>query len=201
MNEKAELKNREISIQNEKNRIRREMKAKRKELTTEQREKAGQACLEQLLSMPEVQRAKYVLLYLSYREELTTLAWIERLVKAGKTVGAPKSKENGEMAFYEICSENECESGMYGIPEPSDQKPLEEKLFEKDTVIVLPGLAFTARGERIGYGGGYYDRFLERNSNVTKIAVGYDFSVLETLPVEAHDMRVDYVITPKKMYH
>lgn len=175
--------------------IRRRMKALRRTLTGEEREKIGQAVEGQLFQMPEFIKCRIFFTYLSYRTEIPTHALNEAVIAAGKTLAAPKVTGDGQIVFYSVDSMQSCVPGAFGIPEPSGGRVLTPEM--ADSFMLLPGLAFTLTGKRLGYGGGYYDRYLEAHPKVFRAAPAYPFSVLESIPAQEHDMRADAIILPE----
>lgn len=133
--------------------------------------------------------------YLAYNKEIITTPLIERAWKDGKAVAVPKCYENNRMEFHRIYSFDEVEPGMYDIPEPVSGEIVDDK----DVLILMPGLAFDSEFNRIGYGGGYYDRYLERKQDCrfTKVAFAHNFQLLEHIETDEHDYKVDIIITDK----
>lgn len=137
-----------------------------------------------------------VLLYASFGTEIDTMSIAEKLF--GKyTVAFPLSRKDGIMTFHTVKSADELHKGMYGIYEPDASLPRPE--INNSTLCILPGLAFTADGLRLGYGGGYYDRFLAEYSHIHTMAFAYEELITENLPAMQHDIRADYILTPERM--
>ncbi len=95
------------------------------------------------------------------------------------------------MHFYEITALSDCVPGAFGILEPAGE--------EKDRIttpgfMLVPGLAFDKNGNRLGYGGGFYDKYLASHEEIITAALGYDFQIVEKVPSESHDRRMDYLI-------
>jgi 5-formyltetrahydrofolate cyclo-ligase len=148
---------------------------------------------EKFLSLPEVKKAKSILLYFPHKNEVDTTPIIEKLLQEGKNVILPKV-----VGFHihpiKISNLASLKSGYAGIKEPEGEKyPLEDI-----DIIVVPAIAFDIHGHRLGYGKGYYDRLLSK-VNAYKIGLAYDFQVLEKLPSEPHDIPVDLIVTPTKI--
>lgn len=179
--------------------IRSRMKELRRELTKEAVEQKSRRIAVQVSDLPELKKARMVYLYLSYGREIDTLWLAGRLLELGKRVAVPRVLGPGQMEFFEIHGLADCKPGAYGILEPSEtmQKVAPEP--EEKTVMLLPGLAFDYAGGRMGYGGGYYDRYLERYPEIYKIALAYEFSILEKLPTEEHDIPVDVLVTENRV--
>lgn len=111
----------------------------------------------------------------------------------------PRVTGEGEMEFARVDDEDDLVEGKFGIPEPAADAPTSD--IESIGALLLPGLAFDARGARVGYGGGYYDRALSRTFKYppTMIGVCFDFQVVDEVPDEEHDVRVDWIITDSRM--
>ena len=128
--------------------------------------------------------------YLPYNQEVRTVPMLQQALRDGKRVAVPKVF-GSEMRFIYLEDLTAVEKGYAGIPEPVADGPVAE---DTTALVLMPGLAFDAQGHRIGYGGGFYDRFLEDEPNHPTLALCYDFQMLEHLETEAHDIPVDQVI-------
>ena len=183
----------------------------------EYRSSASAAIAVNLLALPEMKKARNVMLYVSVGKEPATLALISKLLEAGKKVCLPRcidSESSGEQAsdgqaFGERILEarrvkglDDLTAGSYGIPEPpadDERCPLIPP--RKIDLIVLPCVACDAHCNRLGHGAGYYDRFLQTLSDkCTTIALCYDKLLMNEIPMEEHDMKVDAVITEKAVH-
>ena len=135
--------------------------------------------------------AKTIYGYLPYNQEVRTVPMLEQAIRDGKAVAVPKCYGE-EMRFLYITDfVNEVAPGYANIPEPVADGPIAD---DTGALVLMPGLAFDAQGHRIGYGGGFYDRFLENEPNHPTLALCYDFQMLPHLETEAHDIPVDTVI-------
>ncbi len=175
-----------------KQQIRREIETQRKALDAQWLETASARVVETLLSMDVFQSAETVALYMAIAGEVNLDSLFQRCRELGKRTCIPvfNTKEKlYEMA--EITLETECFTGHYGIREP-----LSPALFPMDNIdlVVVPGVAFDRKGNRLGRGGGYYDRLLEGFSGASS-AVAFDFQVLPAIPLEQHDKPVDVLVT------
>lgn len=175
--------------------IRKMIKERRALLTKEERENLDNAIFQKVISSKEYKEAKTIFIFVSYDTELDTHRIIKEALKDGKRVTVPKviSKEEG-MDAVEIKNFDDLESGAYGILEPKDNKlKIDEKSID---ICYLPGVAFDRRGGRVGYGGGFYDRFLRKlKENCPRIALAYGFQVLEEVPMDDNDETIDGIIT------
>ena len=179
-----------------KSELRKIMMAKRNELLVDKKEKLDRNIFQKLISNPMYLNAKVIFIYVSYENEVNTHEVIKHALQSGKIVCIPKviSKDIGMVAM-EINSFDELTPGAYGILEPSSRNGVVIDPKEID-MIILPGLAFDKFGGRLGYGGGFYDRYLLAvKKDTPKIALGYSFQLVEKVPTEELDVPIDDVIT------
>jgi 5-formyltetrahydrofolate cyclo-ligase len=168
---------------------------KRNELNDDIKSNWDSSILEKLLENKFYKNSKVIFTYVSFGGEVDTLKFIERALTDGKTICVPKviSKKEG-MEAYKINSLNDLEKGFYGILEPKGNAELIDP--SEIDMIIMPGVAFDKTNGRIGYGGGFYDRFLRRVSPDTgKIALSYAFQIFDSIPTEEFDEKVDFIIT------
>ena len=139
--------------------------------------------------------AKVIYPYLAYNQEIITDTLIERAWVDGKAVAVPKCYEDNRMEFHRISSFEDTELGMFNIPEPKHGEIVDDN----EVLIIMPGLAFDKEFNRIGYGGGFYDRYLDRKQNCRfiKVAFAYDFQLVDHIEADDHDYKVDIIITDK----
>lgn len=177
----------------EKATLRREMRQKRRALTAEEIETASNELAKQLFAHPLYCAAKTVYVYLSANQEVRTDDIIARARKDGKRVAVPKVIGK-ELQFFCLEADTRLQAGTFGILEPVDAQAADDPT----ALVLLPGLAFDRAGHRLGYGGGYYDRFLAREPHHPTVALCYAFQLLDRLPTEPHDIPADAVITPER---
>ena len=134
--------------------------------------------------------AKTVYGYLPYNQEVRTVAMLEQAIRDGKRVAVPKVYGE-EMRFIYLEDMTQVDTGYAGIPEPVADGPVAD---DKTALVLMPGLAFDPEGHRIGYGGGFYDRFLELEPDHPTLALCYEFQMLAHLETEEHDIPVDCVL-------
>ncbi len=156
----------------------------------ENKDKKSEKIAKTLLSQPFFQSAQTVMVYLSYRDEVDTLHLIEQMLSQGKRLCAPVCLANGGMVAREFRSLNELSLGAYGILEPQG-----DEVGDIDLVVV-PGVGFNDNLHRIGYGAGYYDRFLKGYDGVT-CGLFYDEQRADFMEA-THDLPLDYIITQTK---
>ena len=170
--------------------LRKDLLARRKALLA--RSEKDKALLRQMLRLPLYREARRVLLYMSLPEEADTRGLLRAALEAGKEVFAPVCAPQGtDMAFFRVTSERSLRPGRFGILEPERWEPLGMG----PALCVVPGLAFDLQGRRLGYGKGYYDRFLAEHDHITAVGLCYRELLLPQLPAEEHDQRVKLVVT------
>ena len=128
--------------------------------------------------------------YLPYNQEVRTVSMLQRALDEGKKVAVPKCYGD-EMRFIYLDDLSKVEKGYCGIPEPIADEPIAD---DKTALVLMPGLAFDPQGHRMGYGGGFYDKFLAAEPNHPTLALCYDFQMLPHLDTEDHDIPVDTVL-------
>lgn len=176
--------------------FRKKMRVKRSMLTKEQITEKSQKILKKLLETEEYKMAERIFCYVSFEEEVDTFELIRQAFSDGKEVAVPRVN-GSEMKFYRIDSMKELQLGYYGILEPVTND-IEKNL---EGVIIVPGLAFDLKYNRMGYGGGFYDRFFNEHPQhkLIKIALAYEFQVVNEIETEEHDQKMDRIITPLKV--
>lgn len=163
----------------------------RKRAMTEEEIVTRSARLGELFAASEAYRnAKTVYGYLPYNQEVRTVPMLERALLDGKRVAVPKCYGD-EMRFIYMDDLSAVEKGYAGIPEPVADGPVAD---DPTALVLMPGLAFDPQGHRIGYGGGFYDRFLADEPNHPTLALCYEFQMLDHLETEEFDIPVDTVL-------
>lgn len=150
-----------------------------------------------IYSIDAVKNADCVLLYASFRSEFDTSGLFEALRNNGIKTAFPICEKDGEMTFRIVGSKSQLSEGSYGIPEPEPSLP--KPVLTNKTVCIVPGLAFTEQGGRLGYGGGFYDRFAALNPQIIMIAAAYEALMTNSLPLLQHDLRVKYIVTEERI--
>ncbi|MBU0615096.1 MAG: 5-formyltetrahydrofolate cyclo-ligase [Nanoarchaeota archaeon] len=171
--------------------LREKVRNQRNNLSKEFVRSNSQIIKQKLFQTKEYQKAKSVLFYVSFGNEVNTLEMIKEAL-AEKIVAVPIVQENDIVASV-IKDIKELDSAnKFGIKEPSFINSI-----EKIDLVIVPGLAFDRQGYRLGFGKGYYDKFLSKLSTKT-IGICFDFQILDKLPAEEHDIRIDKIITEKQ---
>lgn len=180
---------------------REQMKQYRRQLSKEEREKKSRIICAKLMKMEAMRQQKCFFPFVSYGTEVDTIPIIEQVLQEGRMkVAVPRVKQEtvGEMDFFAISSLDELSRGYQGILEPVTQ----ERIEASEGVMLLPGLAFDRQKNRAGYGGGYYDRYLERyrKETLVTVAVAYDFQIVDSLEADCHDIRPDWIVTEQRVF-
>ena len=166
--------------------IRAQKRAMTEDMIVEKSKKLG----ELLVASQAYQNAKSIYGYLPYNQEVRTVAMLEQAIRDGKRVAVPKCYGD-EMRFIWMDDLSKVEKGYAGIPEPVEDGPIAD---DPTALVLMPGLAFDPQGHRIGYGGGFYDRFLAEETAHPTLALCYDFQMLDRLETEEFDIPVDTVL-------
>lgn len=174
----------------DKTELRREIRARKRAMTEEEIETRSAKLAQLFFASEAYQKAKTIYGYLPYNQEVRTVPMLERALKDGKKVAVPKVYGE-EMKFLYLDDLNAVAKGYAGIPEPIADEPVAQ---DETALVLMPGLAFDPQGHRIGYGGGFYDKFLAAEPNHPTLALCYEFQMLPKLDVEDHDIPVDTVL-------
>ena len=174
-----------------KNKMRELLVQKRRVMSASDRQMYSQQILDQLEQMTCFLEAKTILLYYPIQNEVDVLPLVKKF-KHEKTLLFPVSHRRG-MTVHPYAGNEHMHRGKFGIPEPTT--PAYDG--EIDLVIV-PAVAFDAKGRRLGRGGGYYDRFIKKLTHTVLVGVGYDFQLVDEVPASRHDQRVHRIILPSK---
>ena len=171
--------------------LRAEIKAQKRAMTEEQIAATSEALAQQLYAHPAYKEAKSIFGYLSYNQEVRTMPMLEQAQKDGKRVAVPKVIGD-TMIFIWLDDLSRIELGYCNIPEPIDNGP---EAVDETALVMMPGLAFDPTGRRCGYGGGFYDRYLEQHPDHPTIAMCYGFQMFDELETDPHDIPVNYVLS------
>ena len=175
--------------------------ANRDLLNVQDRHEKSTAITERILTMPEMGSWKTLFIYVNFRSEVETLQLIQKCLENGKRVAVPlvDSTQSTMIAFQVTDLEQDLRPGYFDIPEPDPARTSRVAGREID-VVMLPGSVFDPAGGRLGYGGGYYDRFLVNDAPLAcRIGLAFEMQVVEAVPLEPHDQRLDYLVTEKRI--
>ncbi len=186
------------------NRLRKECLADRDLQDPSQRQKKSQEIQAQLLRQPFINKASHLFIYVHFRSEVETLALIEHCLAQGKKVSVPVTLRKESRLLAVQITDPGCQlvPGCFGIPEPTKEQIARAMIDPADIdAVVVPGSVFDALGGRLGYGGGYYDRFLPQEApQARRIGLAYALQIVKQVPMEPHDQYMDMIITEEKIY-
>ena len=174
----------------DKTELRREIRARKRTMTEAEIEERSARLARLFFASRAYQNAKTIYGYLSYNQEVRTVPMLRRALEEGKHVAVPKVYGD-EMKFIYLDDLSQVAKGYAGIPEPIADGP---EANDPEALVLMPGLVFDPQGHRIGYGGGFYDKFLAREPGHPTVALCYDFQVLPRLETEEFDIPVDTVL-------
>lgn len=172
---------------------------RQRDLISEKEKKAKDNSIRStVLNLLEFRSARKVLFYASYKSEVDTFDLIRDSISINKIVALPKvNSQSFTLDIYEIKDLKELHSGYRNIPEPSLPSDRILKATDIDLIIV-PGVAFDTHCNRLGYGKGFYDKLLNEKL-CPAIALAYEEQIVETVPTESHDIKMDKIITDKRV--
>ena len=185
----------------EKELMRRKMIERRQRISRAEVWEKSRKIIRNLFNLRAFSPGEYVGMYLPVRNEVDTRPLFRYLLhlKALPVLPCCRKDEPGEMDFFPVRDKNDLQKGKFGIQEPCirDQSAFD---CSRVKVFILPGVAFDRQGYRLGFGGGYYDRFLARAPFSMLVGAAYHFQLLPALPAESWDQPVNYVVTEKEIH-
>lgn len=170
--------------------LRRAIRERKRALSDADISRRSAILAEKFLQTEAYKAAKTIYGYLPYNQEVRTVPILQQALLDGKQVAVPKVYGD-DMKFICLDDLSKVSKGYAGIPEPIADAPVAQ---DETALVLMPGLAFDREGHRIGYGGGFYDKFLAREPHHPTVALCYDFQVLDQLETEEFDIPVDTVI-------
>ncbi|WP_439740978.1 5-formyltetrahydrofolate cyclo-ligase [Bacillus pseudomycoides] len=184
-------------MKEEKVRLRKKIVEQMNFLSKEQHKTSSEQIVFSLYEQKEWREAETIGITLSMEHEVNTYVIIEQAWREGKKVVVPKcNRETRTMIFRQITNFDQLETVYMSLREPIPALTVETEANEIDLLFV-PGVAYTRRGERIGYGGGYYDRYLLQYEGKT-LSLAFDFQIVSYIPTESFDQNVQKIITEKE---
>ncbi|MEN8134045.1 MAG: 5-formyltetrahydrofolate cyclo-ligase [Thermodesulfobacteriota bacterium] len=187
----------------ERAKVRRKVLAARDQLSADDLAVKSELVVEKLFQLAEFQAAGTVMFYASFKSEVQTMAGIERCIKQGKRVVLPLTLAKEKMLRPYLIKDpsHDLKPGYCAIPEPDPDLAVRLNPQEIDAIII-PGSVFDQNGGRLGYGGGFYDRFLVNQApGALRIALAFGLQVTaDSLPLASHDQSVDCLVTEKKIF-
>lgn len=175
--------------------IRKFIYGKRKQYTDQEINVWSRIITDKVIALDEFKNAGRVMAYADYNHEVSTRYIIEEAWKQGKEVAVPRVSGK-DMVFIRLTDFSQLEPGYYGIPEPASGEAVDWH----DAMMVMPGVAFDRENHRVGYGGGFYDRFLEKHPEITRVAVAFDFQIFQEVPIEPTDIFPQVIVTEKEIF-
>ena len=186
-----------------KEQLRSEIMKRRDGIKEELRKSWSEEIIRQVKLLPAFQKATHVFSYASFRSEVITDKLNEWCIQEGKKLFLPKTDPSGrKMVFYEVMELSSLVPGYQGIREPSDGIPFspEQKKPGEIICMVMPGVAYDEKGNRIGYGGGYYDRYLARYGKYIdeSVMIAYNVQCTKLIQTERCDVRPSRIVTNRR---
>lgn len=180
-------------IQTQKQKLRKIMLTKRKALSAAQARAQSAQIINQLKTVPQFLQADSFFIYVAVDNEVETQALIQDLLTQNKIVTVPKIINQTKMIAVQITKLEQLikTTKFY---EPKNSNAYQGKI----DVCITPGLAFTKNLDRLGQGGGYYDRFLKQNPDIFAIGLAYDWQILDEVPISKNDQKVDLIVSQQK---
>jgi 5-formyltetrahydrofolate cyclo-ligase len=193
------------SLEEEKILLRKKIEGRRNQLSALERKTKSELACSHILNEDYFAECKYyselrVCLYMPFRSEIDITPVMEWCWQRGCKAYIPKViRREGKLQLHEVASYDEVSVGEWGILEPKENTPVWNGEAAID-ILFVPGLAFDLQGGRVGYGGGYYDRFIESYNKrplakPIQLAAAFDLQLVESIPLEAHDIRVTHIVT------
>ena len=176
--------------------IRAEVKKRRREADEETLHEKSLQILERFRQLSAYKDASLLLAYVDAKREVETRLLMRCAWDDGKKVAAPRVDGDGIMHFYYLRSLKDLEPGAFGIMEPRADCRICEP---EEGLPLMPGVAFDEQGHRVGYGGGYYDRYLEKHPHLIHIALAFEFQIFPEVPSEKHDICPDLIVTENRI--
>lgn len=172
-----------------KQKIRNQIRQIKRDMSQDDLTARSSALCRMVLNSETYRNAKSIYGYLPFNQEVRTQPLLQQALADGKQVALPKCYGK-QMRFIRIQDLDRIQSSAFGAPEPVDDFPIAS---DPSALVLVPGLAFDSAGHRMGYGGGFYDRFLSLEPDHPTIALCFDFQMLEHLETESHDISVDTI--------
>ena len=188
----------------DRNSLRKTKLAARDQMAPELRQQKSGQLLNLLTSHSVMTVATHLFIYVHFRSEVQTINLIRQRIASGKVVSVPVTllAKSRLLAVQLTNPEIQLEAGCYGIPEPTPSR-IAEATVDPATidVVIIPGSVFDQSGGRLGYGGGFYDRFLsEAAPRATRVGVAFELQLVDQVPMEPHDQYMDILVTEQQIY-
>jgi 5-formyltetrahydrofolate cyclo-ligase len=175
---------------------RREGRAARQSVLAGERPPLAAAAAERLLALPELASARTVLAYSATAEEIDPTPVVSVLRERGMVISLPRVVGPERLSLHRVDGDDALVEGPYGLLEPSSDAPIVAP--ESIDIAIVPGVAFDSACQRLGHGGGYYDRLFGMMPGAVTVGIAFDVQVLAEVPCEEHDVCVDVLVTPTR---
>lgn len=186
----------DVNLNLEKARIRKKILSVRNKLSRSLVENKSNIIFHKIRNLAEINKSNYFLIYSAINNEVDTKPIIDFLKNKNKRVLLPKYLDE-KWAIFEFKNWQTVELGPFGILQPKDNKSFDKN---ENDVAIIPGLAFDNNGARLGFGKGVYDNLLNNFKGI-KIGLAYDFQIIDLIPTEKHDLKMDLIISDKRVYN
>ena len=190
-----------MNIQARKQALRQSIIGTRNAMSETERTRASQQIIAKMLQLDAYRVSKNVLAYLNFGAEFAAELFVQQVLQDGKALFLPKvNNPSKELELYRVTDlSQQVAPGLWNIPEPLVDRCTQLESFNEVDFVLLPGVAFTESGARLGYGGGFYDKLLARFTHQPiLVAAGFSCQVVADLPLERTDRAVDWLITEYK---
>jgi 5-formyltetrahydrofolate cyclo-ligase len=174
--------------------IRQKINSVRKNLSKEIIEEKSRKIIKKLIGLEEYNNAETIMLYISLDIEVDTREFIKNELLKGKSIVVP-FVEDDDIQISKLENFENLTQGKFGVLEPMKKKKYNGKV----DLVIVPGVAFDSKGRRIGFGKGYYDKFLEKFRDSLKIGLAFEEQIVDFVPAQEHDVAVDMIITEKRI--
>lgn len=179
-----------------KTKLRSTLLATRDSITAEKRNQASKTIAQKIRTMPVVQDALSIFCYLATESEVNTDALLSEWIYK-KTISVPYiDTDNQEMVASTFTGFENTKQGVLGIRHPIDIQPVTQS----PQIAIIPGVSFSKQGDRLGYGKGYYDKWLAKNPDTIKIAIAFSWQIYTYIPTEPHDVTMQFIVTEDDTY-
>jgi len=179
----------------DKTQLRQQMNQQRDAMSPGERSRRSDQCFDRMINLPVVCDATLIFCFISHRSEIDTHRLIQHWLAEGKQIAVPLIIGRGIMHAHYLRSFNDLAPGVLGILAPTHPDPIETAA----DITCCPGLAFTERGDRLGFGGGYYDRYLAAHRSTTAIGLCFDMQVLDVIPANETDLPMHNIVTDQRV--
>lgn len=189
-----------VDVTETKKALRESIRAKRRALSVKMRERLSSQITARLTREPVFQTEEITFLYASMPEEVQLYDLMKFMLSMKRRIAIPYIPQKGVMQITKVTSLDDLAPDKFGILSvKADKRKL--ILPENIGLVIVPGVAFSVKGERLGMGAGYYDKFLaENNPPAKRVALAFDFQIVDNIPTEPHDEKVDYIITENRSF-